>query len=93
MENEAAVLRWWIAVDAPADSDERQLRLKEPDGVFRTQEDALQPGWHAWETNFNASQRGWPPGADWQAGLSCETTRSDQPGAAVCSAVISHSVL
>ena len=58
-------------MDAPADSDERQVRLKEPDGVFRTQEDALQPGWHEWETNHNAGQ----VGADWQAtGLSCETT-------------------
>ena len=62
-------------MDAPAASDETHVRFLEPDGVFRTQEDALQPGWHEWETNYNAGQMGWPPGADWQAiGLSCETT-------------------
>ena len=58
-------------MDAPVDSDERHVRFLEPDGVFRTQEDALQPGWHEWETNHNAGQ----VGANWQATrLSCATT-------------------
>ena len=65
----AAVLRWWVAVDAPADSDEHHVRSLEAAGVFRTQEDALQPGWHVWETNYQAGQ-----GLDWRAtGLSCWT--------------------
>ena len=52
-------------MDAPVDSDERRVRFLETDGVFRTQEDALQPGWHEWETNQDG----------WQAtGLSCATT-------------------
>ena len=58
-------------MDAAADSDESHVRSLEPDGVFRTQEDALVPGWHEWETNYNAGQ----VGADWRATrLSCETT-------------------
>ena len=64
-----AVLRWWVAVDAPADSDEHHVRSLEAAGVFRTQEDALQLGWHVWETNYQAGQ-----GVDWRAtGLSCWT--------------------
>ena len=57
-----------MAVDAPPDSDEHHVRSIEA-GVFRTQEDALQPGWHVWETNWQAGQ-----GFDWRAtGLSCWT--------------------
>ena len=57
-------------MDAPADSDEDHVRSLEAAGVFRTQEDALLPGWHEWETNYQAGQ-----GSDWRAtGLSCETT-------------------
>ena len=56
------------AVEAPPDSDEHHVRSIEA-GVFRTQEDALQPGWHVWETNYQAGQ-----GLDWRAtGLSCWT--------------------
>ena len=70
----AAVLRWWAAVDAPADSDEHHVRSLP--GVFRTQEDALPPGWHEWETNYTqATATHHLRGADWRAtGLSCETT-------------------
>jgi len=68
----ASVLRWWVAVDAPADSDEAHVRSRDYVGVFRTQEDALQPGWHEWETNFQAGQLG---ASDWRStGLNCETT-------------------
>ena len=70
----AAVLRWWVAVDAAADSDEQHVRSVDHLGVFRTQEDALLPGWHEWETNYTEAGQGWL-GADWRAtGLSCETT-------------------
>ena len=69
----AAVLRWWVAVHAPADSDEHHVRSLEAAGVFRTQEDALLPGWHEWESNYQVATGG--SLADWRAtGLSCETT-------------------
>ena len=68
----AAVLRWWVAVHAPADSDEHHVRSIAHNGVFRTQENAVLPGWHEWESNYSAGQAG---GADWrETGLSCETT-------------------
>ena len=71
----AAVLRWWAAVDAPADSDEHHVRSLEAAGVFRTQEDALLPGWHEWESNYAVDQVATGSLADWHAtGLSCETT-------------------
>ena len=55
-----------MAVDAAPDSDEHYVRSIEG-CVFRTQENALQPGWHVWETNYQAGQ-----GLDWRAtGLSC----------------------
>ena len=70
----AAVLRWWFAADAPPDSDEHHVRSLEPVGVFRTEEDALLRGWHAWETNYEYQVAAVSSG-DWRAtGLSCETT-------------------
>ena len=54
----AAVLRWWVAVHAPADSDEDHVRSVDHLAVFRTQENALLPGWHQWETNYQAGQAG-----------------------------------
>ena len=43
--------------------------------VFRTSENALMPGWHEWETNYNQAGQGLR-GADWHAtGLSCQTTQ------------------
>ena len=70
----AAVLRWWVAVDAPEDSDEHHVRSLEAAGVFRTQEDALLPGWHEWESNYQVATGG--SLADWRATglMSCETT-------------------
>ena len=57
-----------MAVDAPPDSDEHHVRSIEA-RVFRTQEDALQQGWHEWESNYRAGG-----GSDWRAtGLSCWT--------------------
>jgi len=72
----AAVLRWWVAVDAPADSDEHHVRSLEAAGVFRTQEDALLPGRHEWESNYAVEfQVATGSLGDWRAtGLSCETT-------------------
>ena len=70
----AAVLRWWVAVDAAMDSGETHVRSVDNLAVFRTQEDALLPGWHVWETNYTQAGQG-GMGADWRAtGLSCETT-------------------
>ena len=61
-------------MDAPADSDEDHVRSLEAAGVFRTQEDALLPGWHEWESNYAVEYRA-GQGSDWRAtGLSCETT-------------------
>ena len=61
-------------MDAAANSDEHYVRSVDHMVVFRTQEDALLPGWHEWESNYQAGQAGL--GADWRAtGLSCETTQ------------------
>ena len=58
-------------MDAAADSGEDHVRSVEA-GVFRTREDALLPGWHEWESNYQAGEGG----ADWRAtGLSCQTTQ------------------
>ena len=49
----AAVLRWWVAVHAPADSDEHHVRsLEGARPLFRGPPDALLPGWHEWESNY-----------------------------------------
>ena len=70
----AAVLRWWVAVDAPADSDEHHVRSLEAAGLFRGPPDALLPGWHEWESNYAVEYLA-GQGSDWRAtGLSCETT-------------------
>ena len=68
----APVLRLWVAVDAQADSDEHHVRSI-AHGVFRTEENAVLPGWHEWESNYQAGQGG---AADWRAtGMSCETAQ------------------
>ena len=42
--------------------------------VFRTSENALEPGWHEWQTNYLAGQA-LQQGQGWRAiGLSCLTT-------------------
>ena len=63
-------------MDAAADSDEQHVRSVDHLAVFRTQENALLPGWHEWETNYTqATATHHLRGADWRAtGLSCETT-------------------
>ena len=78
-------------MDAPADSDEHHVRSLEAAGVFRTQEDALLPGWHEWESNYQVATGG--SLADWRAiGLSWETTChavvGDAPGLPVISLVL-----
>ena len=70
-----------MAADAAAGSTEDEVRSGLPREVFRTQEAALDPGWHEWETNYQPGQ-----GADWRAtGLSCLTTVLRQTLAAVSS--------
>ena len=73
----AAVLRWWVAVHAPADSDEHHVRsLEGARPLFRGPPDALLPGWHEWESNYAVEyQVATGSLGDWRAtGLSCETT-------------------
>ena len=56
-------------MDMPVDSSENNVRARAPRGVFRTMENALEPGWHIWETNYT------PAGENWRAtGLRCVTT-------------------
>ena len=58
-------------MDAPADSDENHVRSRAHIAVFRTQEYAVEPGWHEWEANDQEAGQG----ADWHAlGSSFETT-------------------
>ena len=58
-------------MDAAANSDEHHVRSVDHLAVFRTQENALLPGWHEWASNYQAGQGG----ADWRAtSLGCETT-------------------
>ena len=54
-------------------SSEGTVRAAVGGQVFRTLENALEPGWHEWSTNYNAGQA--LQGRDWHAtGLSCLTT-------------------
>ena len=59
-------------MDAAADSDEQHVRSVDHLAVFRTQENALLPGWHEWEWNDMAGRGGadWVAPGDW----SFETT-------------------
>ena len=59
-------------MDAAADSGEPHVRFVDNLAVFRTQEDALLPGWHEWEWNDMAGRGGadWVAPGDW----SFETT-------------------
>ena len=54
----AAILRFWMAVNAPPDGEEHYVRSITA-GVFRTREDALQAGWHEWQSNWQAGSGGW----------------------------------
>ena len=66
-----------MAGDAAANSDEHHVRSLDAGnaGVFRTQEDALLPGWHEWESNYAVGYQAAAGSlGDWRAtGLSCET--------------------
>ena len=70
----AAVLRWWVAVHAPADSDEHHVRsLEGARPLFRGPPDALLPGWHEWESNYAFENYVGTP--DWRAtGFKSKTT-------------------
>ena len=60
-------------MDMLEDSTENQVRAVPPFGVFRTMDNALQPGWHIWQTNYAH-----PGGQDWRdTGLCCETAIID----------------
>ena len=55
----------------PLSSSEDNVRAGAGSQVFRTLENALEPGWHEWQTNYLAGQEG----EDWRAtGLSCQPT-------------------
>ena len=63
---------WWVAVDAHEDSEENRVRSDAHLAVVRTRENALGPGEHVWQTNWQAGQ--WGQGEEWHAtGLTCET--------------------
>ena len=59
-----------MAVDAPPDSDEHYVRSVQT-GVFRTQENALEPSWHESESNVLLGEGG----ADWRPTGFFETTQ------------------
>ena len=60
-------------MDAHQGSDEISVRSRAHLAVFRTQENAVSPGWHKWQTNYQADNK--RLGADWRdTGLRCETT-------------------
>ena len=60
-------------MDANKDSKEDDVRSIGHLAVFRTQGNAVSPGWHKWHTNCQAGNK--RLGADWRAtGLICETT-------------------
>ncbi len=74
-----------MAVDAHVDSMENDIRgdnnYLSANAVFRTMEDVMIEGWHAWETNYGVEARV----EDWRTtGLSCLTTvlRQNAPGPA-----------
>ena len=53
-------------------SSEDNVRAGAGSQVFRTLENAVEPGWHEWETNWSAGQA---LQENWRAtGLSCLTT-------------------
>ena len=56
----------------PLSSSEDNVRAGAGSQVFRTLENAVEPGWHEWETNWLAGQA---LQEKWRAtGLSCLTT-------------------
>ena len=56
-------------MDMPLESSEVAVRECPPVGVFRTNENPLEPGWHTWETNYETREQDWR-----ETGLQCETT-------------------
>ena len=58
-------------MDALEDSKEDHVPSIGHLAVIRTQENAVSPAWHKWQTNYQADKR---LGADWRdTGLICQT--------------------
>ena len=77
--NEVLVLRCltgtWTAFDSAVSADGLTLQCRQP--VFRClATDITQPGWHKWETNYNANPNGAGLAVDWQGTLCAETRLS-----------------
>ena len=74
--NEVLVLRsvtgTWTAFDSAVSADGLTLQCRQP--VFRClATDITQPGWHQWETNYNANPNDAGVEFDWQGALWAET--------------------
>ena len=62
----------WTAFDSDVSADGSTLQCRQP--VFRClATDITQPGWHKWETNYNANANGAGLAVDWQGALWAET--------------------
>ena len=62
---------FWVAADAEEWETSLGAIAATGQPIFRTGENALEPGWHTWQTN--PAGRG---STEWRStGLSCETTR------------------
>ena len=62
----------WTAFDSAVSADGSTLQCRQP--VFRClATDITQPGWHKWETNYNANPNGAGLSVDWQGALWAET--------------------
>ena len=75
-QNEVLVLRCesetWTAFDSAVSADGLTLQCRQP--VFRCLEtDITQPGWHKWETNYDASPSDTGLSVNWQGELWAET--------------------
>ena len=62
----------WTAFDSDFSADGSTLQCRQ--AVFRClATDITQPGWHQWETNYNANPNGAGLAVDWQGALWAET--------------------
>ena len=62
----------WTAFDSDFSADGSTLQCRQ--AVFRClATDITQPGWHKWETNYNANPNGAGLAVDWQGALWAET--------------------
>ena len=62
----------WTAYDAAFNADGTTMVVRQP--VFRcSTPDITQPGWHKWQTNYNANDHETGLAVDWQGELKAET--------------------